>query len=495
VRRGSIALGAALCAVWAAAPAQGLTPIETSRKSEPIVLTGGELPRLIGARPERLLAFALHKSESRDLNSWHPVPIQIDERKLVDFGKVPQANVDPGVEGTVYGTPPVGVTALQYADPNTFVGPDDDPTFDSNDELVLTNNKIFRGLSARPDSQAPQGTRPGSATRIRIRDPLGSEPDTFIYLFRAKGGSAKRNDLDFVDYAFSLASGDYRQTYRRAAGPNPEDSSIHTAGYDAHFSDRWFYDRFRSRFTLNDQDLLDGYKFQFAPDSCARSEATFNAGEGAFVANIDGPIRAIRSYVGANSGPYTERTHYFYRWRHVIVTDLRVHPIPGALVYHDMNETVFDPMTYYDSVNRGGVTADGQPDTVDGTLPDWRFWTSSFTAGIEGSLWSADRVQSSFKEALLANTTGWYVDDSDPPYPQCWGDSEAIAQAGMRSTYPIPNTDPRTQPVESMRLTTTDISLPEVASPEDAVTTGDRLSAELDAPFELSAKQARLLSH
>jgi hypothetical protein len=34
------------------------------------------------------------------------VPIQIDERRLVDFGQVPQNNSAPGVAGTVYGTPP-----------------------------------------------------------------------------------------------------------------------------------------------------------------------------------------------------------------------------------------------------------------------------------------------------------------------------------------------------------------------------------------------------
>ena len=48
-------------------------------------------------------------------------------------------------------------------------------------------------------------------------------------------------------------------------------------------------------------------------------------------------MRAIRSYVGANSGPLTERTHVFYRDRYTIVTDLRVHAVPGPLTYHDLS--------------------------------------------------------------------------------------------------------------------------------------------------------------
>jgi hypothetical protein len=179
----------------------------------------------------------------------------------------------------------------------------------------------------------------------------------------------------------------------------------------------------------------------------------------------------------------------------VIVTDLRVHPIPGAITYHDMNQTVFAPMTYYDSLNRAGVAVDGQPDPVGEQLPEWRFWTSSFPPGIEGSLWSADRIESSFKEELLAASENWYVDDSSPPNPQCWGDSEAIGQAGTSSSYPIPNTDPRNTPTANLRVTTTDLSLPAVGSAEDAVATGDRLSAELDAPYELAAKPARMRPH
>ena len=59
--------------------------------------------------------------------------------------------------------------------------------------------------------------------------------------------------------------------------------------------------------------MLDGHKAHFWFSICARSNATFAYAEGAFIANIDGPIRAIRSYIGANSGLKTQRTEIFYR--------------------------------------------------------------------------------------------------------------------------------------------------------------------------------------
>ena len=41
-------------------------------------------------------------------------------------------------------------------------------------------------------------------------------------------------------------------------------------------------------------------EFQFTPYYCGRSIKTFTEGPTAFIANIDGPVRAIRSWVGAN---------------------------------------------------------------------------------------------------------------------------------------------------------------------------------------------------
>jgi hypothetical protein len=78
------------------------------------------------------------------------------------------------------------------------------------------------------------------------------------------------------------------------------------AAYETHFAERWVNDRLNVHVGASTGvDILDRNKLGVAPGSGFRTEDTFSDGRGAFIANIDGPVRAIRSYVGANSGPYT----------------------------------------------------------------------------------------------------------------------------------------------------------------------------------------------
>jgi hypothetical protein len=59
----------AFLALWPG-PAAGSTP---DRDSDPIVMTGSELDRLLGTVPERIVAFAYALG-------WVQVPVQVDER-------------------------------------------------------------------------------------------------------------------------------------------------------------------------------------------------------------------------------------------------------------------------------------------------------------------------------------------------------------------------------------------------------------------------------
>jgi len=333
------------------------------------------------------------------------------------FGQVPNSNAAPGTEGTVYGTAPTGVAVSQYADPNTFVGPDTNPEIDADDEIAFMASDA--GGRAPQSAVTPPGIAQGDGERIA----------------RLAARAA-----DYVDYEFRLASGDYRSTYLRADGPNPESSRIKTNSYTAGFSDRWIFDQLRIRAgDAGGEEILDGYKFGFAPGSCGRSEATFSDSEGAFVANIDGPVRAVRSYIGANSGPLTERTHYFYDRRHEIATDLRVHPITGALIYHDLGEAAIG-MVFLNSRTGGGAPVDGVQDTINPAVPEWRLWT-----GEQGSLFAADRLSSSFAESFLAQASEFYLDDSTPDFQQCWGDQMAISRpvSTRRRRSPIPTPECR----------------------------------------------------
>ena len=112
--------------------------------------------------------------------------------------------------------------------------------------------------------------------------------------------------------------------------------------------------------TATGADIVDRHKALFAPGYCGRSEDTFNDAEGAFIANVVGPLRAIRSYIGANSGPYTQRTHVFYDQREDILTDLRVHAIPSVMDFWDYSPAA-SGMRYTNDRNLSGVIVDGEP--------------------------------------------------------------------------------------------------------------------------------------
>ena len=76
IRRATTALAVAICvAAWAASGANAAVAPE--RGSEPIVLEGADLPGLTGTAPGRIVAFAWD-------GGWEQVPVQIDERAVVD---------------------------------------------------------------------------------------------------------------------------------------------------------------------------------------------------------------------------------------------------------------------------------------------------------------------------------------------------------------------------------------------------------------------------
>ena len=116
-----------------------------------------------------------------------------------------------------------------------------------------------------------------------------------------------------------------------AVGPNPEHSTIVTPSYRQTYADRWLNDGLTVVGQgTNGADMLDRAIYP-VPGSCGRSEDTYDnvvnssPYEGAFVANISGPVRAIRSHIGANSFTYTVQTEYFYPGREDTTIELRGH--------------------------------------------------------------------------------------------------------------------------------------------------------------------------
>lgn len=389
-----------------------------NRPADPVVLTGADVPSLAGIDPGSLVAF-------RYADGWQQIPVQVDERDTKYFEDIYQNSQPwPGVIIT-------GVSELVYVDAGTFTGPDSDPTLDSNDEIVFMAKDT--GGPALSLSEPP-GAIPGTGVELRITDPLAPTAIGYAYLFRSDGTLDPGAGQHYVSYAFNLLSGDYLTTYQKLAGPNPEDTTATTPYYSHHFSDRWISDEIHvTAGTASGVDILDRHKSLFAPGNCTRSENTFSNAEGAFIVNKSGPVRALRSYVGANSGPLTQREHVFYERREDIRTFLRVHTISGIMDFFDYSPAA-SGMTYYNNLNPSGVTIDGVPDGVTlGTL-QWEMVTGS-----QGSLMMAS--------SLTTNVTGlvptsYYLDDSTPGVVQCTGDAFAYGSSGMMISQSIPCTDP-----------------------------------------------------
>jgi hypothetical protein len=448
-------------------------PSTVRRVVDPVVLTGAQLPALVGATPGDVVAFAHRKPGGTA--TWDQIPVQIDERKVVPFGTHPSNNTTAGTPGTIYGSGSSTQTVLTYADANTWVGADSNAAFDADDELVFMAEDAGSLVS---DDVAPEpaGVVAGSGVAVKVEDPQDTGSVGYVYLFRRAGtGLDPSAGEDYVDYDFQLVSGNYKTTYKRATGPNPETTTITTDTYTIGFTDRWF----ETTWKVGDgADLLDGHKNVFAFGNCGRSNQTFVDGEGAFVANIDGPVRGIRSYVGANSGPKTQRTHYFYRDHEVTVTDLRVHAIPAIADYIDYGPGAIGS-TYRSSTLPGGVTVDGAADSVPATVPTWEA-----VHGAEGTVVTMSRYTNTF--SAEPTMTWFYSDDATPTHNQCWGDSSYLGASGSWIISALPNTDPAAPPFQHLQGKRTTVFLE--ANTDGAMVNGlgGILADDVDQPLTVT---------
>jgi hypothetical protein len=426
------------------------------RPQDPVVMQGAQLPKLLGADPSRVVAFAY------DGSRFVQVPVQVDQRDMVNPGQIYNrpasawAKLPGGASYNilVYTPPPASPGYTSYA---TYTPADSDPTVDGNDEISF--------LAADLGQQAPANANPSGVTVasrevVQTTDPLAPSTSGYLYLYTSPslhGGSVTSG----VSYTFSLDSGDYKTTYKmgtasnapnNVAGPNPEHSTIVTPDYRQTYADRWLNDSLTIKSQgSNGQDLLDRAIYP-VPGSCGRNEDTYDdvvaslPYEGAFIANISGPVRAIRSHIGANSYTYTAQTEYFYPGREDSVINLRGHAgLPGYASYDDFT-TGLTGMTYSDNVNTD-VPIDGKTDAITPTAqttpipagpPVWQL-----VRGPAGSLVTT--------RSLSTNLSGMgvsvYYKDQNPAVPTpCTGDVAAWGDSGMQLTAPgggtFPNTDP-----------------------------------------------------
>jgi hypothetical protein len=400
--------------------AQGST---LNRPLAPVVLTGAQLPGLQGLSPGGLVGFRRTAA-----GSWEQIPVQVDERAALDI----VAPYGPQGAGPGYRPDAANPRVLFYCDAATHIGPDPAPAFDADDELVF----MAADAGARAHGAAPPAeVVAGSCHEISVTDPLGGG-EGYVYLFEQSGRLTPDGGRSYVSYSSDLAS---TAAFPANAGvTNAENTTISTARYRWHFASEWVSDELRLA-VGNNADLLDRHKAFFFDGNCIRNEDTFSADENAFIATKAGPVRAIRSYMGANSGVLTVRTHLFYAGRHDIYTDLRVHYIPSVRDVFDYTPAA-EGMIYRNNLNPGGVTVDGRPDPA--VVPGDLRWEQ--LSGPPGTL-SILHDRSTTLLSVDAVFTSYYDDNRAAPASNCTGDGEAWGSSGPAVDFLIDNgpcTDP-----------------------------------------------------
>jgi hypothetical protein len=270
---------------------------------------------------------------------------------------------------------------------------------------------------------------------VRLLDSL-DDMEAVVYLFRQD--SAAPSPTSGVTYEFELLSGAYLESFQTRRGLNPEDSWVRTPFYATHFADRWINDELLlTADGATAVDILDRHKILFGPGNCIRTDEEFSIGWGAFIANKSGPVRAIRSYVGARSGSLTTRTHLFYDQRQETTFDVRVHDISGLLDFFDYSAAA-SGMTYVNNLNRDGVLVDGQADfPLSGPL-SWEMLT-----GEQGTLIFVHTITSDIPGLEVSS---YYLDAAQPTTRQCTGDAAAYGASGPWLNMPLPCTDPQLCP-------------------------------------------------
>jgi hypothetical protein len=379
------------------------------------VLTGSQVPTLSRVAANQVVAFRVDAA-----GGWTQIPVQVDERVATTMNKV------YGVSATTtfapYTSVSVNIPVTVYADPGTFVGADPDPTLDPDDEIAFMARDA--GVQAPSGLAAPAATT-GGGVQLAVTDPIDAAAG-YVYLFGGNGSLDPGAGKQYVNYTFSLSSGDYQTTYKRTDGPNPENSTITGDTYTTHFADRWLEDSLT--LTKGDRpttDLIDRVKYDIRTGSlglsCFRNENTFDDEEGAFIVNRSGPVRALRGYVGSNSGPNTANNQVFYDQAVYTTIDLRVHSIPNLAGHVDLNRSALG-MTYRNPQVPDGVTVDGQPDSVPaGPLAWWSYTGAQGGLAISATL---DSDASSAAQVLYEDNFNGSSDN------RCTGDTEAVGDAG-----------------------------------------------------------------
>lgn len=387
-----------------------------TRNNDPVVVKGSSLSCMIGVQPSLIVAYKYNGT------SLVQIPMQVDE-VVVKEASAPYNNL-----GCAFGTVSNNITYDNisfYADANTFTGPDTNLLFDIDDEVVFMAKDAGAKLNICPPT--PSGVINNTTCELELRDPLNNALLGYVYLFEQNGTLNQSAGVNYVTYNFTYAN-NYQQAYDICAGGVTENSTVTTANYSIRFTKRWIEEELKiSAGGASNVDILDRHQAFVAPNNCFRSEQTFSDSRGTIVTSKNGPVRAIRSVMGANSGVGTQITIKFTESRLDYQVDFRVHPIGGFFDVYDLNTNAAG-MMYYNNQNSNGVLVNGVQDALVTTNPNtWELYT-----GNQGSI----AVSYAYQTDIPLGTNSFveaYFDDggTTSPLHTCTGDSFAYGASGF----------------------------------------------------------------
>ncbi|MEM6784064.1 MAG: hypothetical protein AAF624_10070 [Bacteroidota bacterium] len=420
----------------------------------PVVLTGADVPELIGAPVTAPVCYAF-----RD-GAWQQCPLQIDERELLD----PASNYPRTISDAfqLFG----GERQLLYTAPQDYPMPGFDPmirvdsrrAFDDDDELVLMAR--FFGDVVSP---AAPPFSPATVSEVLFEDKA-------VYLFVPTEPLDQSAGIDLVSYSFDLLAGPFPQAYtfeddttlpnEWAEGDflaaNPEQSPASTAYYSTLFEDRWIQRELR----LGDgsggygPDILDRVKYGTRPNTlgnngvCGRTIWSGSARRGTLGIQKDGPLRALRFGQGYNSGGLNYVLYQMYERFIVYRMAHQMHRSPGASMWFDLAPEA-SGMTYTSNLFPDGVPVDGQPELAPGNafLDGYVDW--DYLIGDQGTMVSTWEIETNINGLYPYS---YYEDDTTPETQQCTGDTQAFASAGnvYLTGTPDDGSVPWTDPTSSL---------------------------------------------
>lgn len=343
----------------------------------PVVLTGDQVPQLLGARETDLAAFRWGST------GWQRIPLQVDPVRVVDLCKeVPNPFSDDGTwpEIPADADPAVSCEERRIDFSGQLEG---NGELDDDDQIVFL---IKEAGVRRPDGADVPAGAPGPPYEIYLRDD-GADPvrEGYVYLF------ADTTVPEPPGYSFDERT----RTGRLAADtPPPQDCSpeenqyttIETDQHCLYFATRWSLDdlvlKGQSGEGCDDLgagavegplDLLDRWKGHEndmgspVDDDywgCLSSFADRN--EDVSTGRKTGPVRHVRGVLGAKSGVTTTTYTHVYPRYVTVETRLRVHEMAGIARLWDWNDNV---LGRYDALTElaGGERFE---DRIDGELSE-----------------------------------------------------------------------------------------------------------------------------